>query len=159
MTFQFDVKSGHRVTSGAIVASGRTRLKGGIISPASSTTVHTVFATNVVTTGTYSQTTTTITVTMTNSLTVGDRVWLDFTSGSATDAVYVIVTASSSQFTVTAASATTSGNVSLYAGILMEVDTQAATPFSFTVPGDGILAESGLYVGMPSVVSVTAFYG
>jgi hypothetical protein len=159
MTFQFDVKSGHRVTSGAIVASGRTRLKGGIISPASSTTVHTVFATNVVTTGTYSQTTTTITVTMTNSLTVGDRVWLDFTSGSATDAVYVIVTASSSQFTVTAASATTSGNVSLYAGILMEVDTTSATPFSFTVPGDGILAESGLYVGMPSVVSVTVFYG
>ncbi len=159
MTFQFDVKSGHRITSGAIVTDGRTRLKGGIISPASSTAVHTVFATNVSTTGTYSQTSTTITVTMANTLAVGDRVWLDFTSGNAVDDVYVIASASATEFTVTAGSASTSGNVTLYAGILMEVDTQAATPFSFTVPGDGILAESGLYVGMPSVVSVTAFYG
>jgi hypothetical protein len=159
MTFQFDVKSGHRITSGAIVTDGRTRLKGGIISPASSTAVHTVFATNVSTTGTYSQTSTTITVTMANTLAVGDRVWLDFTSGNAVDAVYAVASASATEFTVTASSASTSGNVKVYAGILMEVDTQAATPFSFMVPGDGILAESGLYVGMPSVVSVTVFYG
>lgn len=160
MTFQYDVKSGHRTTSGVIVASGRTRLKGGIISPASSTTVHTAFTTNVSTSGTYSQTTTTITVTMANSLTVGDRVWLDFTSGTAADAVYVVATASSTQFTVTSGTSTsTSGNVTMYAGVLLEVDTTSATPFSFMVPGDGILAESGLYVGMPSVVSVTAFYG
>jgi len=159
MTFQFDVKSGHRSTSGVLVSSGRIRLKGGIVAPSTTTAAHMVFASNTSTSGTYSQTTTTITVTMANSVAVGDRVWLDFTSGAASDAVYTVVTASSSQFTVTAASATTSGNVTMYAGILVEADTTNATTFSFTCPGDGVLSENGLYVGLPSTVTATAFYG
>jgi hypothetical protein len=159
MTFQFDVKSGHRSTSGVLVSSGRIRLKGGIVAPSTTTAAHMVFASNTSTSGTYSQTTTTITVTMTNTLAVGDRVWLDFTSGTASDAVYTVATASSSQFTVTAASATTSGNVTMYDVILVEADTTNATTFSFTCPGDGVLSENGLYVGLPSTVTATAFYG
>lgn len=159
MSFQYDVKSAHRTTSGAVVANGRTRLKGGIVCPSVTSTAHMVFAENTPTLATYSQSTTVITVTMANSFTVGDRVWLTITSGSAVTAAYAVATASSSTFTVTAASATNSGNVSVYSSILLEVDTTNATTFSFMCPGDGILAESGLYVGVPTSVTATAFYG
>jgi predicted phage tail protein len=65
------------------------------------------------TAATYSQTTTTITVTSTaHGLLAGDYVYLDFTTGTATDGTYVVATAAANTFTVTAASATTSGNVS-----------------------------------------------
>lgn len=66
------------------------------------------------TAATYSQTgTTTITVTSNaHGLIANDRVWLDFTSGTAVDGTYIVVTAATNTFTVTAASAaTTSGNV------------------------------------------------
>ena len=159
MGFQYDVKSLHKTTSGAVVASGRTRLKGGIVCPSVSSTAHMVFAENTPTLATYSQTTTVITVTMANSFTVGDRVWLSITSGNAVTAAYAVATASASTFTVAAASATNSGNVSVYSSILLEVDTTNATTFSFTCPGDGILAESGLYIGVPASVTATAFYG
>jgi len=159
MSFQYDVKSSHKASSGAVVASGRTRLKGGIVCPSVTSTAHMVFAENTPTLATYSQTTTVITVTMANSFTVGDRVWLTITSGSAVSAAYAIATANASTFTVTAASATNSGNVSVYSSILLEVDTTNATTFSFTCPGDGILAESGLYIGVPTSVTATAFYG
>ena len=159
MSFQYDVKSSHKTTSGAVIASGRIRLKGGIVCPSVTSTAHMVFAENTPTLATYSQTTTVITVTMANSFTAGDRVWLDFTSGNAVDAVYAVATANSSTFTVTAGSASTSGNVSVYSSILLEVDTTNATTFSFTCPGDGILAESGLYVGIPASVTASAFYG
>ena len=159
MGFQFDVKSAHRTTSGAVVASGRTRLKGGIVCPSVSSPAHMVFAENTSTAATYSQTTTVITVTMANSFTVGDRVWLTITSGSAVSAAYAIATASASTFTVAAASATNSGNVSVYSSILLEVDTTNATTFSFMCPGDGIVAKTGLYIGLPTSVTATAFYG
>jgi hypothetical protein len=82
------------------------------------------------TSATYSQTTTTITVTSTaHGLVVGDYVYLDFTSGTATDGTYVVATAATNSFTVTAASATTSGNVSWvkwtsYAGVSEVFATQ-----------------------------------
>ena len=159
MGFQYDVKSSHKSTSGVVIASGRTRLKGGIVCPSVTSPAHMVFAENTPTLATYSQTTTVITVTMANSFTAGDRVWLTITSGSAVTAAYAVATASASTFTVTAASATNSGNVSVYSSILLEVDTTNATTFSFTCPGDGILAKSGLYVGVPTSVTATAFYG
>lgn len=64
---------------------------------------------------TYSQTGTTITVTFTaHGREVGQLVDMDFTSGTATDAEYVITSVTANTFTVTSAtSATTSGNVTL----------------------------------------------
>jgi len=68
-------------------------------------------------TGTYVQSnSTTITITITNhGLAVNDVVTIDFTSGSAVDGVFVVVTQPTvNTFTVTAAaSATNSGNVSI----------------------------------------------
>ena len=67
-------------------------------------------------TGTYSQVSTTTTITITNhGLAINDVVTIDFTSGSASDGVFVVVTTPTvDTFTVTAAaSATNSGNVSV----------------------------------------------
>jgi len=67
-------------------------------------------------TGTYSQSETTVTITISNhGLAIGDVVTIDYTSGSAVDGSFVIATtADDNTFTVTAAaSATNSGNVSV----------------------------------------------
>ena len=67
-------------------------------------------------TGTYSQSGTTVTITITNhGLSIGDVVTIDYTSGSATDGDFTIVTQPSvDTFTVTAASSgTNSGNVTV----------------------------------------------
>ena len=67
-------------------------------------------------TGTYSQSSNTSTITITNhGLAIGDVVTIDYTSGSATDGDFVIVTTPTvDTFTVTAASsATNSGDVSV----------------------------------------------
>ena len=67
-------------------------------------------------TGTYSQSGTTVTITVTNhGIAIGETVTLDFTSGSATDGSFIVASAANQNtFTVTAASsATNSGNVSV----------------------------------------------
>ena len=67
-------------------------------------------------TGTYSRSASTVTITITNhGIAIGDKVTLDFTSGSAADGDY-IVTSSVNQNTftvITTASGTTNGNVNL----------------------------------------------
>lgn len=67
-------------------------------------------------TATYSRSGTTITVTSTaHGYVAGDKAWLDFTSGTATDGFYTVVTAATNTFTVTSGtSGTTSGNVTCY---------------------------------------------
>jgi hypothetical protein len=65
-------------------------------------------------TGTYSQTGTTVTVTATaHGLNTGSSVYLDFTSGTAVDGVYVVTVTGVNTFTVQQASRTTSGGVTL----------------------------------------------
>ena len=62
--------------------------------------------------GTYSQTGTTVTVTMTaHGYTTGSSAYLDFTSGTAVDGLYTVTVTDANTFTVTQASRTTSGNV------------------------------------------------
>ncbi len=66
-------------------------------------------------TATYARSGTTITVTSTShGIAAGDVVHLDFTSGSAVDGFFTVVTAATNSFTVTSgASGTTSGNVTV----------------------------------------------
>ena len=66
--------------------------------------------------GTYTQSGTTITVTKSNhNYFIGDEIYLDFKTGSATDDTLAIVSRTQNTFTLTAASsATTSGNVTYY---------------------------------------------
>ena len=63
-------------------------------------------------TGTYSQTGTTVTVTITaHGYVTGQSAFLDFTSGTAVDGAYEVTVTDANTFTVTQASRTTSGNV------------------------------------------------
>ena len=67
-------------------------------------------------TGTYSQSGTTVTITITShGVAIGDILTVDYTSGSATDGTFAVASsADANTFTVTAASsATNSGNVSI----------------------------------------------
>ena len=67
-------------------------------------------------TGTYSQSTTTVTIAITShGVAIGDILTIDYTSGSATDGTFAVASsADANTFTVTAASsATNSGNVSI----------------------------------------------
>lgn len=161
MAMQFDVKSYHSTTSGVAVAY-RVRLKGVLISPVSSVTYNIAFCDNVSLTGTYNVPgSTTCTVTIANhGLSNGDRVFLNFTSGTAQDNVYTVANVATNTFTVTVASATTNGNVTIYAKILAEFDCSSGTAFYTLIPGEGILAANGIYVGLPSTdVTSTIFYG
>lgn len=160
MAMQYDVKSAHTSSSGVAVGY-RTRLKGVLMSPSASTTVNSVFANNVSVSGTYDVPGSTVcTVTINNhGLAVGDRVYLNFTSGSAADGPYDVATVGTNTFTVAVASATTNGNVTMYASILVELDCSSATAFYTLIPGEGILATDGIYVALPASVTTTLFYG
>jgi hypothetical protein len=161
MTMQSDVSSEHMSASGVAV-SYRTRLKGAVISAnTTAATRNVVFANAAALTGTYNiPGSTTCTVTIANhGLANGDRVWLDFTTGTGPDNIYTVTVTGTDTFTVTTTSLTTSGNVTMYSKILTEVDAYNPTAYSITIPGQGILATSGIYVGLPASVTATVFYG
>ena len=164
MTMQYDVKSFHVMTGTPTGTTQRTRLKGAIVSnTVSGTPANVFFADNTYITGTYNipgSTTCTVTTSTAHGLTTGDRVWLDFTSGSGTtDNVYTVTVSSTTVFTVTTASLTASGNVRVYTQGLMEVDITNSVPVSVTIPGEGILAANGIFVGTPANIAATVFYG
>ena len=161
MGMQTDVKSYHNSESGVAYA-GRTRLKGVLISPSTSVTYNTSFCNNVSSSGTYNVPgSTTCTVTIANhGLSNGDRVYLDFTTGTAQDEAYTVANVTTNTFTVTVASATTNGNVTMYADILAEFDCSSGTAFYTLIPGEGILATDGIFVGIPNAaITTTLFYG
>ena len=162
MTMQYDVKSYHNTVSGVAVPY-RTRLKGIVVSPSTSVTHNAVVSNNVSQSGTYNiPGTTTCTITIAgHGLGPGSRVWLTFTSGSALNDTYVVTAATANTFTVTTGTLTTSGNVTVYAQILTELDCATGTTFYTLIPGEGILASDGIYVGLPTANTVTStiFYG
>jgi len=158
MGMQYDVKSKHLSASGVAYGS-RTRLKGAILSAnAAAAARNVLFMDNAPQAGTYSIASTTMTVTVANSLAAGDVVWLVFTSGSGVTGKYTVLTASAASFTVTTAASGT-GNVTVYLTVLLEADTYNPTAYSILIPGEGILAETGIYVGLPANLSATVFYG
>ncbi len=158
MGMQYDVKSKHLSASGVAYGS-RTRLKGAILSAnATAAARNVLFMDNAPQAGTYSIASTTMTVTVANSLAAGDVVWLVFTSGSGVTGKYTVLTASAASFTVTTAASGT-GNVTVYLTVLLEADTYNPTAYSILIPGEGILAETGIYVGLPANLSATIFYG
>jgi hypothetical protein len=161
MAMQYDVLSYHNTVSGVAVPY-RTRLKGVLISPTTSVAFNTVIVDDVTQTGTYNvpgSTTCTVTITA-HGLTTGDRVYLDFTSGTTTDDSYTVTVLTANTFTVAVASATTSGNVTMYAKVLTEIDCSNGTSFYTLIPGEGVLATTGIRVFLPSAsVTSTIFYG
>jgi hypothetical protein len=164
MGMQYDVKSFHVMAGTPSAVSGRVRLKGAVCSnTVSGTPANIFFANNASISSTYNipgSTTCTVTTSTAHELTTGDRVWLDFTSGSGTtDNVYTVTVTTTTAFTVTTASLTTSGNVTVYGQALMEIDITNSVPVCVTVPGEGILAPNGIFVGTPANIAATVFYG
>ena len=162
MAMQYDVKSFHATVSG-LAYNGRNRLKGVVLSPSTSTTFNScVVDTAGALTGTYDiPGSTTCTVTIANhGLSNGDVVGLNFTSGTAVDDSYTVSNVTTNTFTVTTASLTQSGNVTMYPKVLVELDCSTGTSFYTLIPGEGILATEGLFILLPSTsVTMTIFYG
>jgi hypothetical protein len=161
---QTDVKAFHVMPGTPAAITQRTRLKGAVVSNSvSGTPANVFFANNLSISGTYNipgSTTCTVTTSSAHGLTTGDRVWLDFTSGTGTtDNVYTVTVTSTVAFTVTTASLTTSGNVTVYNQALMEVDITNSVPVNILIPGEGILANNGIFVGTPANIAATVFYG
>ena len=159
---QTDVLSYH-ATSSSLAYGARTRLKGIVLSPSTSTTFNScVVDTQCALSGTYDiPGSTTCTVTIANhGLSNGDVVGLNFTTGTAVDDSYTVSNVTTDTFTVTTASLTTSGNVTMYPKVLVELDCSSGTAFYTLIPGEGVLAQGGLFVLLPSTtVTMTIFYG
>jgi hypothetical protein len=164
MTMQYDVKSFHNTTSGVAVPY-RTRLKGVVISPSTSVTINTSIVDNISIAVTYDipgTTVCTVTTPTAHGLTAGSsRVLLVASTGTfVSDAYLVQTTPTPTTFTVTTGVLTTSGNMSMYTDILTEVDCSTGTSFYTLIPGEGVLAKTGIYVYLPSAsVTSTIFYG
>ena len=160
MTMQYDVKSAHQSASGTAV-SYATRLKGITVTSGTASARNIGIADPTVSkSGTYSQTTTTITVTITaHGLVNGQRVFLDFTTGTSRDAVFAVTVTNANVFTVTSTTASTSGNVTMYTTILLELDTFNTVGLPVQIPGEGIYCPNGIYVGLGNSVTATIYYG
>jgi hypothetical protein len=161
---QTDVKSARASNTGLLVTQIPTRLKSITVTSA------TVSARNVAvcdptvqSSGTYSRTSpsATITVTIVNhGFVTGQRVFLDFTSGTARDGVYTITNTGNDTFTCAdAPTTTTSGNVTAYSSIALEIDTFNTVGLPILIPGEGIYCPNGIFVGCGSSVTATVFYG
>lgn len=158
MGMQYDVKSKHASTSGLVV-SGRVRLKGAVMFPFTGATGYVAFVDDVSITGTYARATTTATITAANhGLSVGDWTYLDW---DLTDNPYQVQTvANANTFTVTVAnSGATSGAVVVWNDVLLQADASDPQPYNIVVPGEGILAHSGIRVFVPASFHATVFYG
>jgi len=160
MTMQYDVKAVHQSASGTAV-NYATRLKGITVTSGTSSIRNMAVADpTVIKSGTYSQTTTTITVTIVgHGLVNGQRVFLDFTTGTSRDAVFAVTVTDANVFTVTSTTASASGNVTMYTTLLLELDTFSTVGLPIRIPGEGIYCPNGVYVGLGNSVTATIYYG
>ena len=161
---QTDVKSAIAKNTGLLVTQSPVRLKSITVTSATVSTRNTaVCDPTVQKSGTYARTSpsATITVTIANhGFVTGQRVFLDFTSGTARDGTYEITKTGDNTFTCAdAATTTTSGNVTAYSSIALEVDTFNTVGLPILIPGEGIYCPNGIFVGCGSSVTATVFYG
>jgi hypothetical protein len=172
MAMQYDVKQGHLNQSGFFVL-GRNRVKGISFFGAGTDGALVLFDTTsapVTSSVTYARSGTTVTVTkVAHGLSTGDIVGIHFdsnTSFSATDGNYSITRTSADAFTLTdintgtitstAASYVSGGGRWLLTYEVDGTDTFENSPF---IPGEGVLAGSGIYALMTNIDSVQIYYG
>lgn len=159
---QYDVKS-YLANQSSIAANYRTRLKGITVTSATASARNIAIADpTVVKSGTWDRTGTLVTVTITNNgVADGDRVFIDVAAGTTMrDGVYTVSNATQNTFTVTSVtSGTANGTVDMYTDILLELDTYNTIGLPVKIPGEGILCENGIFVGLGANVTATVFYG
>lgn len=159
---QYDVKS-YLAKESVVAVDYRARLKGITVTSTTVSTRNTVIADPTIKkSGTWSRTGTLATITIgDNGLMDGDRVFLDIAPGTTMrDAVYDVSNVTQNTFTVTSiTSGTASGTLDMYTKIYAEFDTYNVVPLVVRVPGEGILCENGIFVGLGASVTATIFYG
>ena len=172
MSMQTDVLSAHTNQSGFLMV-GRTRLRGFLaVSSATAGTVNVWDTTTAPTSATYARSGTTITVTLAaHGLTTGQQIGLTFAPASGTSATngnYIVTVLTSSTYTVTDInSGTIASGTACTQGTrwLTSFDTSAVTTSGTAqsvyalLPGEGIVAQNGLYAQMANQDSFTVFYG
>jgi hypothetical protein len=172
MTMQYDVKQAHLNQSGFMVLD-RVRVKAVAFVGTATAGQFVLFDTTtapVSSSVTYARSGATITVSKTaHGLLAGQTIGIDFdsgTGGSATPGNYVIATASANSFTITDInSGTISGSpVAVYSTgrWLMTFDVAANDIYnngSSVMPGEGMLAQNGVYAYMVNLAAVSVFYG
>jgi hypothetical protein len=168
MGMQYDVKAVTLLYSGFMVKF-RTRVKGISVKGTTSAGALELFDTvTAPVAGTYGRTNSTVTITSNgHGLQVGDPVGLSFAvsnAAAATSGNYTVATATTNTFTVTDINSGTvdAGGNCLYADrwiiTLRFADGDVYTNY-WLLPGEGILAENGVYATMTTLNASTIFYG
>jgi len=171
MAMQTDVKAAHLNASGILV-SARTRLRGITgVGSATAGTVNIWDSVTAPTAATYARSTNTITVTLaSHGFAIGQTVGLTFAvAGGAggTNGNYVIQSSgfTTGAFTVidinsgtVAASTGCSVSASLW---MTSYDTSATSTevVNTLIPGEGMLAQTGLYAQLSNQTGITVYYG
>ena len=167
MGMQYDVKAATLLYSGFMVKF-RTRVKGISVKGTTSAGALELFDTlTAPVAGTYARTDATVTITSNgHGLQVGDQVGISFDANggaAATSGNYTVATATTNTFTVTDInSGTVAGGSCLFADrwivTLRFADGDVYTNY-WLLPGEGILAENGVYATMTTLNASTIFYG
>lgn len=159
---QYDVQAAVAKTPSTVYAA-RTRLKGFTVTPTSVSLRNVSFCDPTVTkAGTWSRSGTLVTVTINNNgLTNGQRVYLNVANGTTMrDGTYEVSNVTTNTFQVTSVtSGTASGTVDMYTKIYVEVDTYNIISLPVKIPGEGILCENGIFVGLGANTTASLFYG
>ena len=171
MGMQYDVKQGHLNQSGFFVKF-RTRVKGVSFYGAGGDLVLFDTTTAPVTSSvTYERAATLVTVTKTaHGLATGDTVGIHFNLAggvSATDGNYPITRLTANTFTLTDINSGTVANTATAVYVsganrwLMTYETQATDEFQNAplIPGEGVLANNGVYAYMVDIDSAQIYYG
>jgi len=166
---QYDVKGSHFSGSGLAV-SGRTRLKNLVYLGTGTAGSIDIFdtVTAPVTTATYARSGTTVTVTSTgHGLTTGQNIGITYAAASGVSAVagnYVITVTGANTFTITdinsgTIAASTACVYSTGKYLLSYNTTTGVQPFQVILPGEGVLAQTGIYIVVTNIVFQTVHYG
>jgi hypothetical protein len=171
---QTDVLAGHIDVSGFIIPNGRYRVKQITYqgSGSGAGTVEVFDTTTAPISATYGRSGTLVTVTKSaHGLSTGASVGLGFTAAggaSATDGNYVITRVDANTFTINDPNSgtVTPGTACRYVDgsggrwlVSFSTLTSQAAAVTVLVPGEGILAASGIYVSLTNAAFVTVFYG
>jgi hypothetical protein len=167
MGMQYDVKAAHINVNGVMVGY-RTRVKGLIVTATTSAGYLYLWdSTTAPVAATYGRNSAgLVTVTqVAHGLQTGQSVGLVFgagTGGQATTGNYVVTRLTADTYTVQDlnAGAITAGAAALKGNSWMiSIDIGANESVSMPVPGEGVLAQTGIYATISNLDGVTVFYG
>lgn len=161
-SMQYDVKSQYATASGLIIPF-RTRLKAFLFGSATTSPGVVGMYDNTSISGTYTRSTTTATVTaQDHGLIVGEYAYIDWSGGTnPTDNFYKVVTVTDANtFTVAVADAgDASGSALVYNDVLVISKVTTANDVYNIIPGEGILARTGIRIYLENSVTATIYYG